>query len=72
MSRHAGVLDDREAFPGALYRFAAVIDRGDDTLPGAGAPPARRAPGQCDRRCVSHSWKAPMWCSEGTSTPPLA
>jgi glyoxylase-like metal-dependent hydrolase (beta-lactamase superfamily II) len=27
---------------------------------------------QPDSRCVSHSWKAPMWCSEGTSTPPLA
>jgi hypothetical protein len=27
---------------------------------------------QSDRRWVSHSWKAPMWCSEGTSTPPLA
>ncbi len=31
-SHHAGVLDDRQAFLGALNRFAAVIDRRDDTL----------------------------------------
>ena len=33
-SHHAGVLDDRQAFLGALNRFAAVIDRRDDTLLG--------------------------------------
>jgi glyoxylase-like metal-dependent hydrolase (beta-lactamase superfamily II) len=31
-SHHAGVLDDRQAFLSALSRFAAVIDRRDDTL----------------------------------------
>jgi glyoxylase-like metal-dependent hydrolase (beta-lactamase superfamily II) len=31
-SHHAGVLDDRQAFLSALNRFAAVIDRRDDTL----------------------------------------
>jgi glyoxylase-like metal-dependent hydrolase (beta-lactamase superfamily II) len=33
-SHHAGVLDDRQAFLNALDRFAAVIDRRDDTLLG--------------------------------------
>jgi glyoxylase-like metal-dependent hydrolase (beta-lactamase superfamily II) len=33
-SHHAGVLDDRQAFHAALERFAAVIDRRDDTLLG--------------------------------------
>lgn len=31
-SHHAGVFDDRRAFLSALHRFAAVIDRRDDTL----------------------------------------
>jgi glyoxylase-like metal-dependent hydrolase (beta-lactamase superfamily II) len=31
-AHHAGVLDDRQAFLGALNRFAAVIDRRDDAL----------------------------------------
>jgi hypothetical protein len=31
-SHHAGVLDDRRAFLEALDRFAAVIDRRDETL----------------------------------------
>ena len=33
-SHHVGVLDDRTAFLGALDRFAAVIERRDDTLLG--------------------------------------
>jgi glyoxylase-like metal-dependent hydrolase (beta-lactamase superfamily II) len=33
-SHHTGVLDDRQAFLTALNRFAAVIDRRDDTLLG--------------------------------------
>ena len=33
-SHQVGVLDDRQAFLGALNRFAAVIDRRDDTLLG--------------------------------------
>jgi glyoxylase-like metal-dependent hydrolase (beta-lactamase superfamily II) len=33
-SHHAGVLDDRQAFLSALDRFAAVIDRRDETLLG--------------------------------------
>ncbi len=31
-SHHVGVLDDRQAFLQALNRFAAVIDRRDETL----------------------------------------
>jgi glyoxylase-like metal-dependent hydrolase (beta-lactamase superfamily II) len=33
-SHHAGVVDDRQAFLSALSRYAAVIDRRDDTLLG--------------------------------------
>ncbi|GAB3202156.1 hypothetical protein GCM10027261_39020 [Geodermatophilus arenarius] len=38
---------------------------------GTTAPDAPRG-AQPDRRCTSHSWKSPMWCSEGTRTPPSA
>ena len=40
---------------------------------GAGTVLARTygLPGSA-RRSVSHAWKTPMWCSEGTRTPPRA
>jgi hypothetical protein len=50
------------------------VARGREDVVLTGPAPTRHPAiqAQPERRCVSHSWKAPMWCSEGTSTPPLA
>jgi glyoxylase-like metal-dependent hydrolase (beta-lactamase superfamily II) len=51
--------------PGALPDHAPAGPRTSSSAPQG------RSPAQSDRCWVSHSWNSPMWCSEGTRTPPL-
>ncbi len=48
---------------------AAIFLLAGCAVPGTARWAARSRPAQA-RRCCTQSWNAPMWCSEGTSTPP--